>query len=157
MLPLYPVTAGVGGTALVPGSHTDEAQEGLRRTNKGWEKEGRDYCVLGDRGGEMRGRERLAEAQPGDLVLWDSRLVHAGRVGEGEGEVGPGELARASLCVCMAPREKAGAGVVEARREAVRTGGAMSHWPYEARSGVGQDRTGTYRPPRLSQLQRDLI
>ena len=49
-------------------------------------------------------------AQPGDLILWDSRLIHGGREGErreegSEGEGEKNELARCSVPVCMVPRE----------------------------------------------------
>ena len=68
-------------------------------------------------------------AEPGDLILWDSRLIHGGREGErreegregsreekreekseeegekNEEEGGKNELARCSVPVCMVPRE----------------------------------------------------
>ena len=61
-------------------------------------------------------------AEPGDLILWDSRLIHGGREGErreegregsreekreekSEEEGEKNELARCSVPVCMVPRE----------------------------------------------------
>ena len=135
MLPLYPVDGEVGGTVVVPGSHTQQAA--LLARNPGWGRDvTRDFCVLGE-GDPLQGRARLVPLQPGDLLLWDSRLVHAGTVGPGRSPA-PGELARASLCVCMGPRDKADPAVLAARQAAVTEGWCYSHWPWEARGNKGQ-------------------
>ena len=49
--------------------------------------------------------------EAGDLLLWDSRLVHAGSVGPGR-DLASDQLARASLCVCMGPRARASPAVI---------------------------------------------
>ena len=49
--------------------------------------------------------------EAGDLLLWDSRLVHAGSVGPGR-DLASDRLARASLCVCMGPRARASPAVI---------------------------------------------
>ena len=48
----------------------------------------------------------LLLAQPGDVILWDSRTIHGGHVGTGAGEADE-ELARMSVTVCMVPRSRA--------------------------------------------------
>jgi ectoine hydroxylase-related dioxygenase (phytanoyl-CoA dioxygenase family) len=48
----------------------------------------------------------LIEADPGDLILWDSRTVHGGVVGPGDPN-NTDELARLSFTICMTPRSKA--------------------------------------------------
>merc|ERR1712136_638931 len=81
MLPMYPVTPGVGGTVLVPRSHLQ--QENLLKLYPHWAKVEKDYCVLdkGIRKDPLQNQAVLIPLQPGDLLLWDSRLVHAGSVG----------------------------------------------------------------------------
>ena len=149
MLPLYPVNAEVGGTVVVPRSH--EAQARLLARHPGWVSSGRDYCVL-QADDAVQGREVLVQLQPGDLLLWDSRLVHAGRVGEGSSMTD--DLSRASLCVCMGPRERATDDVLSRRKEAVEQGWSFSHWPWEARGTLGQ---GSFKQPELSLEQRQLV
>ena len=158
MLPLYPVDGEVGGTVLVPGSHKEQAELLNRHSN--WAREpGRDFCVLGP-GDPLQGRERLVPMQPGDLLLWDSRLVHAGNVGPGRAQNPAGRLARASLCVCMGPRDKASPEVLRAREAAVEEGWCYSHWPWQANGTKGQlSQRGrsTFKPVELTEEQKRLI
>ena len=51
----------------------------------------------------------LLLAEPGDLILWDSRTIHGGHVGSSRPSRRPesAELARMSVTVCMVPRSKA--------------------------------------------------
>ena len=91
MLPLYPVTPEVGGTVLVPMSHLQ--QENMLRLYPHWARTDRDFCVL-DKGPDKdpsQGKAVLIPLEPGDLLLWDSRLAHAGSVGDCSQH---GELAR---------------------------------------------------------------
>lgn len=60
----------------------------------------------------------LLLAEPGDLILWDSRTIHGGHVGTGAAEAND-ELARMSVTVCMVPRSRA---TTEATRY------EMIHW-----------------------------
>jgi len=157
MLPLYPVNESVGGTVLVPRSHYDEEQERLKKEHPSWGKEvnlKRDYCVIKPKY-KLQEKAKLVLAEPGDLLLWDSRLVHAGSVGPGGGDV---ELARASFCVCLGPREKADRHVLERRKEALELGGHFSHWPWEASGNRGQiSKDNPYIPPYLTQEQLALV
>ena len=149
MLPLYPVNAEVGGTVVVPRSH--EKQDRLLARNPKWTTLGRDFCVLSE-DDPVQGKEVLVPLEPGDLLIWDSRLVHAGRVGDGRGA---GELAGASLSVCMGPRARASEEVLNRRREALQQGWSFSHWPWEARGTLGQvtkDKNMTALAPEQCQL-----
>ena len=150
MLPLYPVDAETGGTVVVPRSH--EKQERLLARNPKWNTLGRDFCVLSD-DDPVQGKEVLVPLEPGDLLIWDSRLVHAGRVGKGREKE---ELARASLCVCMGPRERASEDVLNRRKEAPEQGWSFSHWPWEARGTLGQV-SSSRNKPQLTPDQLKLV
>ena len=150
MLPLYPVTPATGGTVLVPMSHHQQDQ--LLQLHPLWANTERDYCALDKR--DLL-QAVLIPLNPGDLLLWDSRLVHAGSVGDCSDH---GELARASLCVCMGPRSKASDEVLEKRREALGEGWCFSHWPWEARVKCdGVTESSKYHHPKLSEEQWDLV
>ena len=145
MVPLYPVDETVGGLEVVPGSHTDEAQQAIRERCPHLEGRG-DWCVLPafqrvDEEGAKPGRRRrlfdatLLQAAAGDLILWDSRTVHGGRVGTGAGKPTgeePTELARLSLAVCMTPRKRADESSQRVRREGFEKGYTFTHCPHEA-------------------------
>ena len=49
MVPLYPVTAGIGGLEVVPGSNTDEGQETLRKENSNAQMYMDDWVVMSSR------------------------------------------------------------------------------------------------------------
>jgi len=151
MLPLYPVTPEVGGTMVVPGSHLD--QDKLRSRYPGWSKHGRDYCVLINKD-PLQGSEVLIPLQPGDILLWDSRLAHCGRVGSGDTS---SELSRASLCVCMGPRSHASSEVLSRRRCALKEGWSFNHCPWEATVKKRQDLSKNYYHPKLSEDQWELV
>ena len=97
---------------------------------------------------------------PGDLLLWDSRLVHSGKVGTGIDDVSSSTLARASMCVTMGPRDRASNEVLTRRKNAVTEGWTFSHWPWEARGDLGQisaEETVKYRATQLSEDQMELV
>ena len=155
MLPLYPVNEDVGGTVVVPKSHNIQSE--LLARNPEWGSSSRDYCVVST-SDPVQGSEVLIPLHPGDLLLWDSRLVHAGRVGEGRGVTE--DLARASLCVCMGPRERATREVIARRRNAVVEGWCFNHWPWEAagtRGRINPRYRDKYRVPVLNQDMIDLL
>ena len=155
MLPLYPVTPATGGTVLVPMSHHQHDQ--LLQLYPHWARTERDFCVLDKdhKKDPLQDQAVLIPLNPGDLLLWDSRLVHANSVGDCSDH---GELARASLCVCMGPRSKASDEVLEKRREALGQGWCFSHWPWEARVKCeGVTESSKYHHPDLSEEQWDLV
>mmetsp|Transcript_30158 Transcript_30158/g.86361 ORF Transcript_30158/g.86361 Transcript_30158/m.86361 type:complete len:345 (+) Transcript_30158:92-1126(+) len=141
MVPLYDVTAETGGLEVVPRSHGPEARALLlERCGESLRSLG-DFCTLpGD--AFPAGASIVVAAGAGDLILWDSRTVHGGRVGTGEGEgeglpVASGstpQLARMALPVCMTPRRLASVEVLKARRDMFETGQPTNHWPHQPRS-----------------------
>ena len=118
----------------------------------------RDFCVINPCD-PLQGEEVLVPLQPGDLLLWDSRLVHCGRAGPGT-DLDSETLARASMCVTMGPRDRASREVMTRRRNAVTEGWAFSHWPWEARGSTGQvseEHRARYRAPQLSEDQMKIL
>jgi len=128
MLPLLPVNKQVGGLEVVPRSHTDYVQDIVRKNHPHLTETG-DFCPV--QGKHFTEAAVLVEAEPGDLILWDSRLIHGGRTGVGSMQ--EGQLARCSSTVCMVPRSWATPQVLEKRRLAVSKGQGTTHWPHEYR------------------------
>lgn len=133
MVPLLPVTKQSGGLEVVPLSHLERAKVLTKRQNSRWKGQG-DWCVL-DETDPMQHCTELLLAEAGDLILWDSRTVHGGRVGAGSGEVT--DLARLSCTVAMSPRTMASAEVQRKRIEGQARGDAFNHCPHEAGSSSG--------------------
>merc|ERR1719502_1585922 len=119
MVPMYDVTPGTGGLAVVPGSHTGKNREWCKQfAGQG------DWCPL-PLDDPMQGTERLVVASAGDLILWDARTVHGGVVGHGEdttAEDGTPHLARLTQTVSMVPRSRASEACLKARREGFKSG-----------------------------------
>merc|ERR550537_744842 len=149
MVPLLAVTAASGGLEVVPRSHGDEAREVLRQHYK-WAG---DWCPLSS-GCPLPTRPVLLLAKAGDLILWDSRTVHGGKVGTGEARRGDGEptLARLSVAVAMTPREKASDEVQARRRAGFASGESFNHCPHEAGTSSGTIRRKLPRACARAQL-----
>ena len=163
MVPLFPVTQITGGTVLVPGSHLMAAE--LLERHPAWsERPGHDFCALRP-SDPLQGEEALVPLMPGDLLLWDSRLVHGAKVGspcsDEEGHnLDPATLARASMCVTMGPRDKASTEVLTKRKQSVHKGWHFTHWPWETPRIFGEVRgqgKQKYRVPELSSDQLKLL
>uniref|UniRef100_A0A7S2CFW4 Phytanoyl-CoA dioxygenase n=1 Tax=Octactis speculum TaxID=3111310 RepID=A0A7S2CFW4_9STRA len=83
MIPLLPVDETVGGLQVIPFSHTPKAKEILKKKYPQLEGVG-DWCpVYGRIQDKPPAEPQLLLADAGDLILWDSRLVHGGVVGTG--------------------------------------------------------------------------
>lgn len=162
MVPLLPVTAATGGLRVVPGSNQDEDKEEFRQEHQHMKFSG-DWCPCDD--DYLQKRAALLHACPGDLILWDSRTVHGGFVGSGQGEGSgdgqrPAELARLAVTVAMTPRAWAGEHVLQRRLEGFRKGENFNHVPHEAGTSNGTVRAPVrrgFRPPELSEEQRALL
>lgn len=103
----------------------------------------------------------LLLAEPGDLVLWDGRTIHGGRLGRGRiGEDLQPELARLSVAVSMVPRAWASDQVLAARKEGFLAGQTFNHSPHEAGTSEGTLESivvDDWVPPLLSTPQRALL
>ena len=98
MIPLYPVTKEVGGLQVVPRSHTDAVQKELAEqyhdNTSGW--------LQLDVDDKRLSTGKLLLAEPGSLILWDSRAVHGGYIGRGPLPA-TDRLMRLSMTVAMVP------------------------------------------------------
>jgi len=90
---------------------------------------------------------QLVKADPGDLILWDSRLIHGGYVGNGPESLGNHiDLARLSFTVCQTPYTSMQPGkehqIINRRIQAFNDQACTSHWPHVApvEHDMGEDR-----------------
>jgi len=143
MVVLYDVTEEIGGLEVVPRSHLEESQKRLSKYHWWWWT---DWCVLGD-SYPLQGKGKLVHAKAGDLILWDSRTVHGGWVGDGKVETVPKTLARLAVPVCMTPKAWAEPRALKERKNAFAYGNVLSHWPHEPSGGGGhqQCRSRVYK------------
>merc|ERR1712151_181252 len=111
-------------------------KETLKQRYPKW-KHGTDFCVLAKTDPLQTEERRLLLAEPGDLILWDSRTVHGGRVGTGQGAAATGELARMAVGVAMTERRRASDEVQRRRREGFDNGETFNHCPHEAGTSSG--------------------
>jgi len=159
MVPLLPVTRETGGLEVVPCSHEGAKKDELRKRYPKWTDKG-DFCVLLGSDPMQEGERLLLLAQPGDLILWDSRTVHGGRVGTQtiQNACGCNQLARMTVNVAMTPRMLAGPRSERERREGFLRGKPFTHRPH-ARTTSGQcpGQFPVEALPRLSGIQRTLL
>uniref|UniRef100_A0A7S3JUK3 Phytanoyl-CoA dioxygenase n=1 Tax=Aureoumbra lagunensis TaxID=44058 RepID=A0A7S3JUK3_9STRA len=163
MMPLYSVTEDVGGLAVVPRSHLIESPWKQRYTR--WRGKG-DWCPL-SLDDPLYKYACFLKANPGDLILWDSRTVHGGFTGNADVERKENgaivnRLARLSCTVSMVPRSRASASVLELRKVGFLQGAAFNHSPHEAGTSTGALRARfpdsfTYKPIKLTDNQRALL
>merc|ERR1712066_587650 len=140
----------------------DEAKVQQKKQFPHLERRG-DWCPLyRDEGDAL-----LLLAEPGDLILWDSRTIHGGVVGTGDIGVSgealealPAELARLSVTVAMTPRSWASDLVQLARVKGFKKGENFNHSPHEAGTSTGtvpaRPQRG-FKPPELTPAQRSLL
>lgn len=108
MMPFYEVNKYVGGLEVIPDTSNDKHQEDMiaRYPRLAYSKH--DFAPLNSKD-PLQGKGQLVRANPGDLILWDSRTIHGGVVGEGYGAdqecpLGESDLARLSFTICMTPK-----------------------------------------------------
>ena len=122
-------TPRAGGLVLVDGSHrtvfprlADQYGEALRANA------GDDYFELArDDDAYTEGPVICCRLEPGDMIVWDSRVAHASHP-PSEPAADPHALVRLCAYVCMAPPSKDEA-VQRARRAAFDEGQTTTHWP----------------------------
>ena len=162
MIPFLDVTKDIGGLQLVPRSHTEEVQEQIRQEHP-FKRMSGDFVKVSDE--KYQPGAIVVEASAGDLILWDSRVIHGSKVGPSVLEGGGGGLARCTGLVCMTPRAKASKKVLEQRQKVFQAGSGFTHWPHEAVSTVlgnsdGRDITWSpqqYKPLQLNDDQRRVL
>ena len=137
-------------------------QAALKKRHPHLENRG-DFCMLDhDPKVSAAGAWVLLLAEPGDLILWDSRTVHGGVVGEGcrpppqqpdHNNANTSEerdnaarqawrrwkadYARMSVTVAMTERSRASAETLRIRRAGFEAGVSFNHTPHEAGSSTG--------------------
>jgi len=163
MIPFLEVTKDIGGLQLVPKSHAEDVQEQIRQENPLKRISG-DFVKVSDK--KYQPGAIVVEASAGDLILWDSRVIHGSKVGPSVVEEAEGKgLARCTGLVSMTPRVKAKQDVLEKRLKAWRSGFGFTHWPHEAVTSSlgnsdGKNITWTsphYKPLRLTADQERVL
>ena len=163
MIPFLEVTKDIGGLQLVPRSHVEEVQQQIRQENPHKKTYG-DFVSVSKK--KYQPGAIVVEASAGDLILWDSRVIHGSKVGPSVLEE-PKEkgLARCTGLVCMTPRKKASKEVLKLRRTGFESGIGFSHWPHEANFGALGNSNGRkiswsskqYTPNKLNNDQRKVL
>ena len=165
MVPFLDVTKDIGGLQLVPRSHTEKIQEEIRQDNplhRG------DFVPVSNE--KYLPGAVVVEAQAGDMILWDSRVIHGSQAGpgmlEGGKDSGGAEaLARCTGLVCMTPRAKASQKVLDTRTAGFQSGVGFSHWPHEAHLSAMGNTDGAnitweakqFKPLELTPQQRRVL
>ena len=136
MIPLYPVTKEVGGLQVVPRSNTDATQDDLREQYP-WSIHYDSDWIPFTITDKHVGTGKLLLAEPGSLILWDSRTIHGGFLGVGPFDPTGNELLRLTMKVSMLPFSRWDRAkepdLLRLRTEAVEQGVATSCWPHEFR------------------------
>jgi hypothetical protein len=131
MVVLYDVTEVSGGLQIVPGSHNMDMKPYCNPMTGDWVLIPKEAVL----------RPKLIEADAGDLILWDSRTVHGGKVGSGlpYGTESVHDLLRLAIPICMLPRKGVDKDVLQSRKEAYEKRYTMNHWPNEINYILGGD------------------
>ena len=136
MLVLYDVNEHTGGLELLPNSHTEAVQEELRNRYPN-ARDGKNDWLRFTEDDPYQGKPKLVKAKAGDLILWDSRVIHGGGVGSGYSKdsypLSKGDLARLAFTVTMTPKSYVSDPTVLFRRRKTFLDGkaALNHWPHE--------------------------
>ena len=153
MVPLFSVNKEVGGLVVVEESHTDNKRSLLQQKNPNLKHAG-DWCPLPIRSNPtIYEQAMLIEAEAGDLILWDSRTIHGGRVGTGSFD--EDETVTSRVRVSRASSE-----CLALRRQSFLKGACFNHSPHEAGTSTGTIKAPadpTYVPIELSQEQWQLL
>ena len=72
----------------------------------------------------------MVKCDAGDLILWDSRTIHGGKVGSGL-KIDTEELARLSFTVCYTKKENLTPDLKQNRIKAFENQISTTHWPAE--------------------------
>jgi hypothetical protein len=139
LVSLFPADAKTGGLTVVPRSHLRFGEVVEDQQNPAM-----DYCTVQPYCPVLRELpHRLVSCHAGDLVLWDSRTVHANAPAPEQPVTPADRLLRAVAYICMTPAELASADVLRGRRAGYENWFSTSHWPHKLDLGSGSD-----DPPR---------
>eukprot|EP00928_Gymnodinium_smaydae_P042611 TRINITY_DN28665_c0_g1_i1.p1 TRINITY_DN28665_c0_g1~~TRINITY_DN28665_c0_g1_i1.p1 ORF type:complete len:419 (-),score=55.62 TRINITY_DN28665_c0_g1_i1:289-1491(-) len=122
---LYAANSQTGGLTVVQKSHLrfDEVVGDQQNPHT-------DYCTVQPYSPVLQeGQRRLICCEAGDLVLWDSRTVHANAPAPAPPTAPRNRLLRAVGYICMTPASFAPDQVRQARRVAYENDFSTSHWP----------------------------
>ncbi len=153
MVVLYDVDEKSGGLEVIPGSHL-KFEEVLQNVSLAWR---RNYWD-GNWGPLPHdiypsGSGKLVKAKAGDLIMWDSRLIHGGK--RGKGGTNPNQLARLAVTVCMQPRSALSQEVADLRKEGFQKGWSFNHHP--TNPDIVTSSPFNYTPVQLSEDQKKLV
>ena len=118
-----------GGLTVLPGTHKITEEFFREHTDKSmWTR--RDFYRYSDEEiawfTEQGYKEHKVEAEPGDLIIWDSRLVHFGAEPTERSSV-----IRTVVYVSYAPVSFATEEALDAKRKAFEQWLATTHWPHD--------------------------
>ena len=130
LVALTDVVEGRGGNALVAGSHRSVFPRLLEAFGPELAANGGDDYFELPRPDHICERDAVCcLLRKGDLLLWDSRLVHASTPSRAADPPPADELARCCSFQCMVPARLCPPEVRAARRAAFEDGVTTSHWP----------------------------
>ena len=134
MVPLVDVEKdGVGGLMVVPKTNNDQFQEELCERYKQVKGSRCDWVEFSHKDPNL-GKGVLVECKAGDLILWDSRTAHGGKINQPTEEYKAkhsNELVRLAMTVTMQPRKENGQMMRERRLAAFKKQIGLTHWPNE--------------------------
>lgn len=119
-----------GSLVVVPGSHKMVGEFFETKTEPStWEFKDNRYFSKEDMAWfEERGLKPIKVlAEPGDLIIWDSRTIHWG----GEPEPGRSNVVRTVIYAAYAPARMASAEALKEKRRVFDLYGATTHWPHD--------------------------
>lgn len=164
---LLPTTPATGGNVLIPGSHKNFEKipevypERLGRLPLDLDhfRFPADDPLLSDT------QPIICHLEAGDLLLWDSRVIHCSSGGVEPPEAEP-KLLRAISLVCMMPKRLTPPEVIEARKEAVEKVISTTNWTDQLVNAdkfapilaePNPERFHRPDPPKLNEAQRKLV
>lgn len=125
LVTLTDVTPQTGGFCVIPGTHRhhDELMETAARG-------GRNFVQVPGEHPLLQRPQVLPLCRAGDMILWDSRTIHANTPSLIPPTTSPSDLLRAVGYVCMTPADKASPEVLETRQQIFERGMGTTHWPH---------------------------
>lgn len=126
---LLPTSPATGGNVVVPGSHRlfehipAQYKERLDRIHSSVDH----FRFPNDDPNLAHTQPIMCHMEAGDLMLWDSRTIHCSAPSLQTPTAGA-ELLRAASLICMMPRSKSNAKVIEKRKHAVETRTSTTNW-----------------------------